>query len=428
MAAGLGTRMRSATPKHLHPLLGRRMVDWVIELGRARGADPLVVVASPDTADDSRARRRGPGAAARYRRRGPLARAPRSGIRRAMCSSLSGDPPLLTAELLADLVATHRPSRRASDGPVLRAGGARTYGRIVRDARRQLARDRRGTGRDTGGARVRRSTPRSTSSRRPALARARPAQPHNAQGELYLTDTLGLLVEGRCGGRRARRAGPERRTASTRAPSWPTRRRVLRDRINDAHMLAGVTIVDPPTTWIERPSSSSPTRRSIRSPCFGAGRGSRRRRDRAARRRRRRPSVPARRVGRSVTFAPERCSRQGRRRARSWRSRTRASARARRCRTSPTSATPTSARIRTSQPPTSPRTSRHSPAAQEAHDDREQRQDRRRQCVHRPCDDRRRRMDCSRLSHHRGCARECARDRPRAPGEQGRGRGGKRDD
>ena len=30
MAAGLGTRMKSATPKHLHPLLGRSIVDWVI--------------------------------------------------------------------------------------------------------------------------------------------------------------------------------------------------------------------------------------------------------------------------------------------------------------------------------------------------------------------------------------------------------------
>ena len=32
MAAGLGTRMRSATPKHFHLLLGRRMVDWVVAL------------------------------------------------------------------------------------------------------------------------------------------------------------------------------------------------------------------------------------------------------------------------------------------------------------------------------------------------------------------------------------------------------------
>ena len=50
MAAGLGTRMRSAVPKHLHPLLGRRVVDWVIQAA-SEGADPLVVVASPETRD-----------------------------------------------------------------------------------------------------------------------------------------------------------------------------------------------------------------------------------------------------------------------------------------------------------------------------------------------------------------------------------------
>ena len=41
--------MHSETPKHLHPLLGRRLVDWVIEAARALGPDPLVVVTSPGT-------------------------------------------------------------------------------------------------------------------------------------------------------------------------------------------------------------------------------------------------------------------------------------------------------------------------------------------------------------------------------------------
>src|SRR5437588_12547895 len=49
MAGGLGTRMKSATPKHLHPLLGRRMVDWVVETARAAGVERIVVVASPAT-------------------------------------------------------------------------------------------------------------------------------------------------------------------------------------------------------------------------------------------------------------------------------------------------------------------------------------------------------------------------------------------
>src|SRR6478736_5359265 len=52
MAGGLGTRMRSSVPKHFHELLGRRMVDWIIEAGRSAGADPIVVVASPATRDE----------------------------------------------------------------------------------------------------------------------------------------------------------------------------------------------------------------------------------------------------------------------------------------------------------------------------------------------------------------------------------------
>ena len=52
MAAGLGTRMRSAVPKHLHPVLGRRMVDWVLHAASDVGADPIVVVAAPQTSGD----------------------------------------------------------------------------------------------------------------------------------------------------------------------------------------------------------------------------------------------------------------------------------------------------------------------------------------------------------------------------------------
>src|SRR5581483_8698046 len=44
MAAGLGTRMRSALPKHLHPLLGRRVVDWVLAAAAESGASRIVVV------------------------------------------------------------------------------------------------------------------------------------------------------------------------------------------------------------------------------------------------------------------------------------------------------------------------------------------------------------------------------------------------
>ena len=51
MAAGLGTRMKSATPKHLHPLLGRRLVDWVIAAVEPLHPDPLVLVVAPDAVE-----------------------------------------------------------------------------------------------------------------------------------------------------------------------------------------------------------------------------------------------------------------------------------------------------------------------------------------------------------------------------------------
>ena len=124
MAGGLGTRMQSAVPKHFHPILGRRMVDWIVDAGRDAGADPLVVVASPATRDqfaDER-RRRSPCRSSRSAPATPSARrAPRSQATTATCSILSGDTPLLTAELLRELVDDAPARRRRRDDPQRRA-------------------------------------------------------------------------------------------------------------------------------------------------------------------------------------------------------------------------------------------------------------------------------------------------------------------
>ena len=47
LAAGQGTRMRSATPKLLHPLCGRPLIDWPLAAARAAGAAKVVVVDNP---------------------------------------------------------------------------------------------------------------------------------------------------------------------------------------------------------------------------------------------------------------------------------------------------------------------------------------------------------------------------------------------
>jgi len=251
MAAGLGTRMRSATPKHLHPLLGRRMVDWVIRLGHSLGAEPLVVVASPETAEAF------DGVAVAVQERplgtGDAVRAARGAADGATdVLVLSGDHPLLTVGLLQDLLATHRGSRAAATVLSFVPGDARSYGRIVRDPDGKLARIVEApdaTDNELGLTEVNSSIYVFRADRLWAMLDR--LEPHNAQGELYLTDSLGLLVQ----------AGD---TVAVHVASDPTEvdgvntrvdlaaaALVLRDRINEAHMLAGVTIVDPQSTWID---------------------------------------------------------------------------------------------------------------------------------------------------------------------------------
>src|SRR3954453_18504499 len=103
MAGGLGTRMKSATPKHLHPLLGRRMVDWVIRAARDAGVERVVVVASPDTA----ALFEGLEVAVQQKPlgTGDAVRAARDGLADAQGDVLvlNGDVPALTPQLVNDL-------------------------------------------------------------------------------------------------------------------------------------------------------------------------------------------------------------------------------------------------------------------------------------------------------------------------------------
>jgi bifunctional UDP-N-acetylglucosamine pyrophosphorylase/glucosamine-1-phosphate N-acetyltransferase len=252
MAGGLGTRMRSAVPKHLHPVLGRRMVDWVLEAARPLGAEPLVVVASPDSRDafgDTpvavQAEPLGTGDAVRSAR-GAVG----DGTEHLLV--LSGDTPLLTAELLGALAETHRREHAAATILSFEPADRRAYGRVVRAA----------DGTVEAIVEAGDATPEQLELREcnssiyvfradalwPALDRL---QPHNVQGELYLTDAVRDLV-----GRGERVVAhvatdpAETEGVNTRA-ELAAAAAALRDRINAAHMDAGVAILDPATTWIE---------------------------------------------------------------------------------------------------------------------------------------------------------------------------------
>ena len=180
MAAGLGTRMRTDVPKHRHPVLGRRMVDWVpsMRLSEA-GADPIVVVAAPQTRDGFE----GYEVAVQEQPlgTGDAVRAARSAVegRADHVLVLSGDAVLLTEEMLRDLVGVHLESGAAATVLGIEYEDARSYGRLVRgedgalcsESSRPATRARRswgsarGTRRSTSSSR-RSSGPRSSGSRR----------------------------------------------------------------------------------------------------------------------------------------------------------------------------------------------------------------------------------------------------------------------
>jgi bifunctional UDP-N-acetylglucosamine pyrophosphorylase/glucosamine-1-phosphate N-acetyltransferase len=252
MAGGLGTRMRSAVPKHLHALLGRRMVDWVVEAARPLEPSPLVVVASPETSDAF-----GELTVAVQEQplgTGDAVRSARAALGEGSTDLLvlSGDTPLLTAELLGELVETHRSEQAAATVLSFEPQDPRAYGRVVRaedgsvEAIVEAA--------DATPAQLELTECNSsiyvfrTELLWPALERL---EPHNVQGELYLPDAVRDLVER--GERVAAHvaADPAETEGVNTRVELATAAAALRDRINRQHMLAGVSILDPASTWID---------------------------------------------------------------------------------------------------------------------------------------------------------------------------------
>ena len=257
LAAGLGTRMRSSRPKHLHELLGRRLVDWAIAAAGELRPDPLVVVISPGTlpalegtvpggvelAVQETARGTGDAAAS--------ARPALEGFSGAVLV-LAGDAPLLSAAELRRLLEVHRSEGAAATVLSFEPDQPGSYGRVVRDE----------DGRLRAIVEARDATPEQLAIREvnssvyvfdadalwEGLARL---ETDNVQGELYLTDAVRHLVDA---GRRVAvyraldpRVGEGVNTRADLAAAGAQ----LRDQIVSGHLEAGVTVVDPATTWIE---------------------------------------------------------------------------------------------------------------------------------------------------------------------------------
>ena len=206
MAGGMGTRMRSPQPKVLHELCGLPMLAWVARAAREAGAEDVVVVAGPETAEpiaaalpDVRVVVQSPANGTGHAVAVGLEAVPASAERVVV---LSGDTPLIEAATIRRAIAA------CADG----AGGAlvsarlappHAYGRIVRDGER-VARIVEARDATRGGARARRVQ------RRPLLLPPRRAG--RGAAEAHAPQRPGrALPDGRHRPARGRRSGRRRR-------------------------------------------------------------------------------------------------------------------------------------------------------------------------------------------------------------------------
>ncbi|WP_078858593.1 bifunctional UDP-N-acetylglucosamine diphosphorylase/glucosamine-1-phosphate N-acetyltransferase GlmU [Streptomyces sp. NRRL F-2799] len=261
LAAGEGTRMKSATPKVLHRICGRSLVGHVLAASRELDPAELVVVVGhareqvaahlaeidPEVRTAVQEQQNGTGHAVRMALEelgGPV-----DGTVVVVC----GDTPLLTADTLAALTGTHQADGNAVTVLTAEVPDATGYGRIVRDgasgAVTAIVEHKDAT--DEQRAIVEINSGVFAFDGRLLADALKQVRTDNSQGEEYLTDVLGIL---RAAGHRvgASVAGDHREIAGiNNRVQLSEARRTLNDRLLTAAMLDGVTVMDPATTWVD---------------------------------------------------------------------------------------------------------------------------------------------------------------------------------
>ena len=265
LAAGEGTRMKSTTPKVLHNIAGHSIIDHVLRATKPLGATELRVVVgasreaveahlkvtAPETKIVIQAERNGTGHAAQLALEG----APATGT----VLILAGDTPLLTTTTLQEFYAMHLSLGAEASVLTSIVPDPFGYGRIVRDVTDAL--EKIVEERDANLA-EKEIDEINTGVYLFDIAALRAAltglKKGNAQGELYLTDVIGLIkaagqsVVGIRSNDYTETLGINDRSQLAECSA------IMRDRINDSYMRAGVTIVDPTTTWIDLGVEISP--------------------------------------------------------------------------------------------------------------------------------------------------------------------------
>ena len=250
--------MRSSLPKMLHPVCGRALVAWPILAAREAGAGRVAAIVSPgrdisaglpeDVEIVVQPEPDGTGGAIR-------AALPLIAKSDETVLVLSGDVPLLSVEVIAALIEAHTASAAAATMLTIELDDPGSYGRVVRGPSGEVERVVEAKAAGDAGAEeleIREINAGTYAFDAAPLAAALAGLSNdNAQGEYYLPDVFPALRE----------AGHSvaAHVADDLAVTMGVNDRVdlaaveaeARRRILEAHMLAGVTVVDPRSTWVD---------------------------------------------------------------------------------------------------------------------------------------------------------------------------------
>ncbi|HEU4369404.1 MAG TPA: bifunctional UDP-N-acetylglucosamine diphosphorylase/glucosamine-1-phosphate N-acetyltransferase GlmU [Methylomirabilota bacterium] len=253
LAAGEGKRMRSRMPKVLHMLCGRPLISYPLRLARTLG-DRVVMVVGPnaegvqsiaggDVAVVEQRERLGTGHAVLQARTA----CPDSGT----LLVVAADMPLLLLDTLERLVEHHRASRAAATVLTAVVERPQGYGRVLRQGGRVkcIVEDRDATDDERKIGEINTSVYCFEAARLwSALGELRP---DNDQGELYLTDVIGVLVRAGARVEAVGVADPVEAMGVNDRKQLATLAAIQRGRILDRLMAEGVTVLDPASTYVD---------------------------------------------------------------------------------------------------------------------------------------------------------------------------------
>ena len=258
LAAGEGTRMKSSTSKVLHTIAGRSILGHVLEaLAPLAPKDLRVVVGSQRESVEGHVREIAPKATTVFQ-------AERNGTGHAVQLALegikpsgnlivlAGDTPLLTSFTLKEFLDVHIASENDVSVLTAQLPDPTGYGRIVRDELGGIVRiveQRDATDEEQEIDEI--NTGVYLFKAEALMKSIHQISNNNSQGELYLTDVIALIKA------ETNKAGAILSNDYTETLGINDRAQlaecaaIMRDRINDAHMRAGISIIDPTTTWID---------------------------------------------------------------------------------------------------------------------------------------------------------------------------------